>query len=436
MTLNMLLSFAQFEREVTAERIRDKIAASKARGMWMGGTPPIGYRADGRSLAIVEDHAAIVRRIFERYRELGRVSAVVEELESDGVRSPQRLTTGGRSFGGRPFSRGQVYKLLSNATYIGRIDHGGRSHQGNHQAIVSDELFEAVQAILATNLNGHRRGHRASEESLLAGLLVDDRGVPMVASHACKGKVRYRYYVSRDLQRAPDARTASGWRLPAREIEPLVRVKLASALRDPIGLLAAIDVPLPDADGLKTLIDRGTVFATDVESRSAKGSRLVRRLIANVRLAPRNVILTLDAASVVGLFELDPPSASRNIEISIPARLRRSGMAMKLILEDSRPANRHVDGTLVQLIHRGRLWWKELLSDPKLTLEAIGRREGLTGGYVLRLVRLAFLDPAILSAILDGDAPTHLSADRLTGPDAMRLRWIDQQSQFGFSPLR
>jgi len=125
LTLNMLLSFAQFEREVTAERIRDKIAQSKARGMWMGGTPPIGYRPNGRSLAIVEEDATLIRHIFDRYAELGNVRLLAEELEQAEIWSPVRKAATGRAFGGRPFSRGHLYRILSNPTYIGRIDHGG-----------------------------------------------------------------------------------------------------------------------------------------------------------------------------------------------------------------------------------------------------------------------------------------------------------------------
>ena len=215
LTLNMLLSFAQFEREVTAERIRDKIAQSKARGMWMGGTPAIGYRANGRSLAIVEEDAVVIRRIFELYLAHGRVSAVTEQLEVEGVRTPQR-SSAKRSYGGGPFTRGQIYRILANQTYIGRIEHAGRSYPGNHPAIVDEATFEFARERLAANVNGERRGKRGLEQSVLAGLLLDDRGVPMVASHACKGKVRYRYYISRDLQQAPNAKTAEGWRLPAR----------------------------------------------------------------------------------------------------------------------------------------------------------------------------------------------------------------------------
>ena len=250
----MLLSFAQFEREVTAERIRDKIAASKARGMWMGGTPPIGYKPNGRSLAIVETDAKIVRLLFDRYAQLGNVRLLAEELEEKEIRSPGRSAGTGRAFGNRPFSRGQLYKILSNPAYIARIDHDGRSHKANFARIIDQSRWDVVQAMLAAHVNGVRSPAPA-EASLLSGKLVDDRGTPMVAVHACKqvqGKqVRYRYYVSRDLQHSGDASTTEGWRLPAREIEPLVRSRLSALLSAPLELLArsSAGMPCPDAPG-------------------------------------------------------------------------------------------------------------------------------------------------------------------------------------------
>jgi len=432
LTLNMLLSFAQFEREVTAERIRDKIAASKARGMWMGGTPPIGYRPDGRSLAIVEEHAAIVRHIFDSYLALGKVSQVCAELERNDVRSPERATAKGRPFGGRPFSRGQIYRMLSNVIYSGRIEHNGTSYKGSHSRIIDPGLWDAVQNHLAANLNGHRSGIRVSHESLLAGRLVDDRGVPMVASHACRGKVRYRYYVSRDLQASPNAQTVDGWRLPAREIEPLVRAQVAKMLSDPLQLLASMGEPVPDADTVRSLIARGRALAEEiVAARSLKGDRLVRTLVATVCLTSDHVTLSFDSQQLLKLFGLIPSLDTNAIQLTVATSLRRSGHAMRLLLENGAPATASIDRTLVQLIRRGREWWQQLLDDPSLTLAAIGRREGMTGGYVLRLVRLAFLDPEIAAAIIDGTAPAPITIDRLTAPGAIAVCWNDQRRSMG-----
>jgi DNA invertase Pin-like site-specific DNA recombinase len=150
LTLNMLLSFAQFEREVTAERIRDKIAASKARGMWMGGTPPLGYKPDGRSLAVVEEHATIIRDIYERYLATGNVRLVAEQLAAANIGAPVRHRTGsGEPFGGVPFTRGQIHAFLKCPTYVGEIHHQGRVHAGLHPPIIDRDTWDAVQRRLA-----------------------------------------------------------------------------------------------------------------------------------------------------------------------------------------------------------------------------------------------------------------------------------------------
>jgi site-specific DNA recombinase len=208
LTLNMLLSFAQFEREVTAERIRDKLAASKARGMWMGGTPPLGFRPDGRSLAIVEEHAERVRLIFKRYLELGNVRRLQDELSRSGLYKPVRATSGGRSFGGAPFRRGELYAMLANPVYIGRIRHRETTYDGLHEAIIDLPLWEAVQAKLAGNRTGERHVRATAHASLLAGKLFDGAGERMVACHAKKGARRYRYYVSHSLHRGAGLREA------------------------------------------------------------------------------------------------------------------------------------------------------------------------------------------------------------------------------------
>ena len=173
LTLNMLLSFAQFEREVTAERIRDKIAASKARGMWMGGTPPLGYRPEGRSLAIVETHAGIVREIFTRYLRLGTVRVLAESLATEGIEVPARTSSTGRAFGQRPFCRGQLYAILRNPVYVSLISHKGRTYPGNHPALVDRETWDAVQVQLSANVKGERRGRRPAQ-GLLAGRIAEE----------------------------------------------------------------------------------------------------------------------------------------------------------------------------------------------------------------------------------------------------------------------
>jgi site-specific DNA recombinase len=196
LTLNMLLSFAQFEREVTGERIRDKIAASKKKGLWVGGVVPIGYKVVDHKLMVDEAEAAIVRLIFERYCAIGSMIALMRELRELGVVTRRRALTSGRTIGGIAFTKGPLAYLLKNRMYLGEINHGRTSYPGEHPAIVDKAIFDKVQEILARNAAA--RGYSQSRsQALLIGRLYDDRGHRMTPSFAVKGGVRYRYYVSR-----------------------------------------------------------------------------------------------------------------------------------------------------------------------------------------------------------------------------------------------
>ncbi|MBA3669879.1 MAG: hypothetical protein H0W71_07440, partial [Sphingomonas sp.] len=310
-------------------------------------------------------------------------------------------------------------------TYIGRIDHGGRSHKGNHQAIIDELVWDRVQATLAANVNGSR-GPAPAESSLLAGKLVDNRGVPMVAVHACKGKVRYRYYVSRDLHFAGDASKTEGWRLPSREIEPLVRARVAALLNDPMELLASSGAGMPSPDELKSLIGHGKAAATKLAGPRAPSAKLLRDLVAEVRLGTDRITMLLNAAKLANLLEI--PHLSEAPKLDVPAALKRSGCVMRLITHSGSAAVPEVDRTLVKAVAQGRAWWQELQSNTNLTLEDIGRREGITGSYVGRIVRLAFLSPQMLGNVIDGTLPAHLTVKRLTAPDAISARWDQQHS--------
>src|SRR3989440_5926874 len=194
LTLNVLLSFAQFEREVTGERIRDKIAASKKKGMWMGGNVPLGYDASERTLIVNPPEAETVRRIFALYRELGCVRRVKEEADRLWLSTKRSTTANGIERGGRSFSRGHIYDLLSNPIYIGEIAHKGQLYPGQHAALIDTETWTAVRDQLAANASDHRRKAAAAEPSLLAGVLVDARGERLTPSPAGKKSPRYRHY--------------------------------------------------------------------------------------------------------------------------------------------------------------------------------------------------------------------------------------------------
>src|SRR5829696_4397315 len=222
LTLNVLLSFAQFEREVTGERIRDKIAALKRKGMWMGGVPPLGYAVRDRKLIVVEQEAETVRHIFRRYAALGSVRLLKEELEAQGIMGKSWISTSGQNRGGKPIGRGALYLILQNRIYRGEIVHKNETYPGEHQPIIDPALWDQVQARLAANAVERGAGTRVRNPSLLTGLLFDSEGQRMTPTHAVKQGRRYRYYVSRPLIVGARAKTAAALRIPAAEIEQIV----------------------------------------------------------------------------------------------------------------------------------------------------------------------------------------------------------------------
>src|SRR3984893_16439069 len=237
LTLNVLLSFAQFEREVTGERIRDKIAASKKKGMWMGGNVPLGYDASGRKLVINPAEAETVRRIFNLYRDLGCVRRVKEEADRFELRTKCSTSADGTKRGGKPFSRGHIYGLLANPIYTGQIVQKGELYPGQHPALIENETWTAVRNQLAANTSDHRHRAKAAEPSLLAGLLVDARGERAIPPHASKNARRYRYYVSAALITEAGTDRAQGRRIGAREIEEAVVRILIEGLTTPAKLV-------------------------------------------------------------------------------------------------------------------------------------------------------------------------------------------------------
>jgi site-specific DNA recombinase len=409
LTLNMLLSFAQFEREVTAERIRDKIAASKARGMWMGGTPPLGYRPDGRTLAIVDKDAALIRDIFACYLELGTVRLLYNALMADGISVPERSASTGRKMGGGVFTRGQLYKILTNPIYIGEIHHQGRSYQGLHQGIIERAVWDEVQARLGENLQGDRSRGGVKSPSLLAGLIVDEQGEPLVATHACKGKVRYRYYVSRALQHEPDAHSAAGMRIPAREIEAAVLVRIAEALDDPLTLLASAGIA-PAPDEIRKTMERAEKLGNVVRR---KEFAPVRKLVARVQVTPREVHIELPIDTLASSLGLAAPGEGSTLQLTAPVRLTRTGMAMRLVHSNGKAATGGTPSpALIKHLLQAREWWSQLASgDTDIT--TIAKTEGLNKSWVSRVVRLNFLAPHLVEEILTGTQPARVTTRSL-----------------------
>jgi DNA invertase Pin-like site-specific DNA recombinase len=334
LTLNVLLSFAQFEREVIGERIRDKIAASKKKGMWMGGVPPLGYRVEDRKLVIIDGEAEIVRTIFRRYTELGSVRLLKNELEARAIKSKSWTSASERLRGGKPFSRGALYLMLQNRIYRGEIVHKGQSHLGEHMPIIDQSLWDAVQAQLATNRAERKSVTRACQPSLLAGMLFDRDGNRMIPTHAVKNGVRYRYYVSRPLITKDQTERSAGLRISAAEIEQLVTSRVRQWLLDPGSIYQATQLADPSAQ--HRLITRaGEIGKSWPELPGTRQRALLAALIErinvganqiDIRFHPTRLGATLDVAAT----PLPSVTDDETQILSIPVRLRRSGREIEL----------------------------------------------------------------------------------------------------------
>jgi len=271
LTLNVLLSFAQFEREVTGERIRDKIAASKRKGLWMGGVPPLGYDVYDRRLVINETEAATLKLIYELYLKLGSVRLLKHELDRREVISKLRVSRKGSSSGGLPFSRGALYELLANPIYVGQVRHRKQVHPGQHPPILERSLWEKVQHRLRDRAARGARAHTKAAISPLAGKLFDEHGQPLYVQGAAKGKRRYRYYVSRALVRGSANPAGGGWRIPALEMERVVAGAAKAFLDDKLALLTALQESQFETTDIRKLIDLTSELSRRLSSETDKG---------------------------------------------------------------------------------------------------------------------------------------------------------------------
>jgi DNA invertase Pin-like site-specific DNA recombinase len=432
LTLNVLLSFAQFEREVTGERIRDKIAASKKKGLWMGGNVPLGYDASARTLVINPAEAETVRCIFATYRQFGCVRRVKEEADRLGLKTKRSTAANGAERGGKPFSRGHIYRLLANPIYIGQIAHKRQLYPGQHPPVIDDETWTTVRGQLAANASDHQRKAGAVEPSLLAGLLFDHRGERLMPSHAVRSGRRYRYYVSRDLitRAGTDCAQHQHWRLPAQEIEGAVIGILTDTLTSPATLFDRFGTA--GGSGNQARLNRASRLAAALKRSSTERAKVIRELVEKVVIEENTITIRVRPSSLSGGAVV--PAASGNvgdspIELRAPVAFRRRGVEMRLLLPAAATQNdlSRADPTLIRAIARGRAWFEELAAGRARSLQELAERDGITRRYVRRLVDLAFLSPELVEVILQGRQPLDLTATRLTELD-LPLDWADQRS--------
>ena len=431
LTLNMLLSFAQFEREVTGERIRDKIAASKRKGMWMGGTVPLGYEVDNRRLVINDSEAELVRHIYQSYLTSVSVVELAGDLNRQGHRTKLQQRSSGPHRGSCEFRRGTLYHLLSNRIYRGMIVNKGEVHPGEHPAIIEQDLWDLVQVKLAANASGTSRRLRSQQPSLLVGLVFDGEGRAMTPSHATKPGKRYRYYVTRSDQ----LDDAPAWRVSAHDLERLVCDELSRHLGDQ-QMLCDLTLGAP-ADVIQTMLAQADLTAATLRSGPAsERAKLCAALITRIDLHEEGIDLTLDNAVMGKALGLEPTDdlADSRIVLTLPATKIRRGHQLRLII----PAPQTIkiteatrDEKLVALIAEAHQARKLILASPDQSIAAIAANHNRCRTRLGKLAALACLAPDIVTAIVEGRQPPTLTARTLQDID-LPLAWPDQRALLGF----
>jgi len=406
LTLNVLLSFAQFEREVIGERVRDKIAASKRKGIWVGGPVPLGYASINKKLLVIPEEAETVRLIFRRYLEVGSIRALVQDLDDRGIRTKRQVGGNGQTRGGIRFGVGPLAHLLRNRFYIGEVVYRGKVHSGEHQAIVDQALFEAVQTKLAASAVARQLRLKGSP-AILAGRIFDDRGNRMTPTHTNKRGARYRYYVSHALLQKRKDKAGSVPRVPAPEIESVV----LNALRDHFRANEGREqtTAAEDQDRIERQLDRVVVKAEALEihlvrsSDRPEGQSAFKSDDRDAAVPPRTIITVPWSVAVLAEVKgiLHSPSP--------PPRL-----------------NTETRDALLVAIAKARLWIDDLVEGRVGSFSEIAVREGKVERHIRLLAPLAFVSPRIVLELFDSVAPADLTVTGLA--KRLAYSWAEQEN--------
>jgi site-specific DNA recombinase len=396
LTLNVLLSFAQFEREVTSERIRDKIAASKRKGLWVGGMVPLGYKVKNRKVVIIKNEAERVRTIYRRYLELGSLNLLMEDLHQRKIFTKVRSLSTGRTIGGIPFTRGPLGHLLRNRFYIGQVTFKGEILPGEQPAILDRALFDAVQAKL-DNQRTNFATARAKSDWPLVGRIFDDRGNRMTPSSGRKKGRIYRYYISLPLIQGRLERAGTVRRVPAPEIEALIIDAVRKRFKDPT-----------------TVVDRD----------------LINFRVARVEVHGKRLAVKLTRKN-----EQNGSAGADNAAFYIPwkknaLRRHREIIALAASQGDVRPIRSETRVALVTSIAKGRHWLNEIVRGSVFNIEQIAVREKCTMRQVNLTISLAFLSPTLVKAAIDGRLPRGVGIARLRDAPA---EWSRQHAMLGLA---
>lgn len=418
LTLNVLLSFAQFEREVTGERIRDKFAASKRKGIWMGGNPPLGYDVSSRKLVVNPAEAETVHFIFQRYLDLGCVRLLCADLKERGIVSKLRVLSTGMSRGGKLIERSALYCILNNRAYIGETTHKGKSYPGEHEAIVPRELFDRVHTQLAELRPPVMVGTRAAQDAPFAGLLFDETGTAMLPTYTVKGQSRrYRYYVSRPAMKGEKSGAAI-CRIPAPPLEELLYRVLHRIGLPPNESCAAIHRIDVRANDIVVQFKRADAIAVWRSAGPEARSKTDRQILIDWQ----------------ELLESRETLVDNNdyLILSLPVRARFRGGAATV--SDPAGKTRRPDLPLIKALTRAHQWRKMLLNGEATSIEALAQRFNMDRGHVSLTLNIASLSPNLTRAVIRGEQPPGLSLNRLLRGE-IPLSWREQEAAFPLSQV-
>jgi site-specific DNA recombinase len=423
LTLNVLLSFAQFEREVTAERIRDKIAASKKKGLWMGGVCPLGYDKDpdpqSRTLVVNQEEASRVNKLFELYDLYGCLRSVEQEAKNINLKSKRQLYKTGRVAGGKSFSRGQIYHVLRNPIYLGRIRHKKLTWPGQHKAIIDEILWDRVQEKLMVASQRKRGRLPLQEQAVLSGKLFDETGDRLTPTHTNKDNRRLRYYVSNRL--ISGGKDPSGWRLSAPKLEGQIATIVADHIESRASNYALTNTPdLHTANSFKKAAN------AQIKKLRSKGLLQNADIIEKVQLSPNTIRVRLAADPLAASLGITCGDLSPElITFEVPWKLKRRGVENKIVIGDPVP---EPDQTLIRLLARAHQWVLDMKAGT--SLNRVAQKHGVTAAYVRTRSKLAFLSPKIQQSIVLGTFPTEFTTNRILHMK-IPLDWRAQNSLFG-----
>ncbi len=412
LTLNVLLSFAQFEREVTSERIRDKISASKKKGMWMGGVTPLGYDVIGKKLIVNKEEAKTAKFLFETYLRLGNVRLLKEELDRLNIRTKTRSNQKGKYAGGAKFSRGALYKILISPVYKGMVSHKGKIYPGEHEPVISPVLWQQVQDKLQVNMKGHKSGHGTKNPCLLTGLIYDSTGNRFSPTRAKRNGKHYRYYISQALLQYRSDQKPQVGRIPADEIEKLVQNEIIGLLTDNMKITEALGIDSTDIRASETASEKAKQLGNKLKKSTEQYGDLLRSLLVRVTVAADEITILLNRTAVIaytssdhGFFNIGTHDDNPHnpITLTLNARLLRCGVEKRIIVPDDGQASAAAsrDGeSLKSAIAKGHLWRDQFFNGRFPTLEAIAKDNGLSVSYISKMIDLSFLPPQRVTEIL------------------------------------